>query len=67
MITLFSGTLWFGIGKTFLESTHARYPTDILFIEPQGDAHYSLTKDEPVVLQIFCHRSERNELRKFSG
>lgn len=53
MITLFPGTLRFGIGESFDESSLSPYTTGTFFTDP-GMPHYSLTKDEPVVLQIFA-------------
>lgn len=54
MFILLSGTLWFGIGEGFAESSLSPYTAGTFFTESQGMPHFSRTKDEPVALQIFA-------------
>ncbi len=51
MVTVLSGTLYFAFGEVFDESKLKPLPAGTFFVEPQGLAHYALTKDE-VVLQL---------------
>jgi quercetin dioxygenase-like cupin family protein len=52
MVTVLSGTLYFAFGETFDETKLRTLPAGTFFVEPKGVAHYSMTKDEPVVLHL---------------
>ena len=51
MITVLSGTLHFAFGEVFDESKLRPLPAGTFFVEPQGLAHFAMTKDE-VILQL---------------
>lgn len=52
LVTVLSGTLYFAFGEKFDESQLKAFPPGTFFVEPKDAAHYSLTKDEEVVLQL---------------
>ena len=51
MVTVLSGTLYFGFGDKFDESKLRALPAGTFFVEPQNTPHFALTKEE-VVLQL---------------
>ncbi len=52
MVTVLSGTLYFAFGEKFDETKLKTLTVGAFFVEPNGESHYSLTKDEDVVLQL---------------
>jgi len=52
MVTVLSGTLYFAFGDKFDETKLKALPPGTFFIEPKDAPHYSLTKDDEVVLQL---------------
>jgi quercetin dioxygenase-like cupin family protein len=52
MVTVLSGTLYFAFGEEFDETKLKPMPVGTFFTEPNGAAHYAMTKDEDVVLQL---------------
>jgi hypothetical protein len=52
MVTVLSGTLYFAFGEDFDEAKLKPMPVGTFFTEPKGAAHYAMTKDEDVMLQL---------------
>ena len=52
MVTVLSGTLYFAFGEEFDETKLMPMPVGTFFTEPKGAAHFAMTKDEDVVLQL---------------
>lgn len=52
MVTVLSGTLFFAFGEKFDEAKLTPMPTGTFFTEPKGAAHFAMTGDEDVVLQL---------------
>jgi len=52
MVTVLSGTLYFAFGEEFDEAKLKAMPVGTFFTEPKDAAHYAMTKDEDVVLQL---------------
>lgn len=51
-VTVISGTLQMGFGKTYDASKLQTLPPGSVFTHPAGQQHFARTGDEPVVLQI---------------
>jgi len=51
MVTVLSGTLYFGFGDKFDESKLRALPAGTFFVEPRNTPHYAMTKGE-VILQF---------------
>jgi quercetin dioxygenase-like cupin family protein len=52
MVTVLSGTLYFAFGEQFDEAKLEPMPVGTFFTEPKNAAHYAMTADEEVVLQL---------------
>lgn len=52
LVTVISGTLQLGFGKTFDEKALQTLPAGSVFSEPAGHLHFARTGREPVVLQL---------------
>ena len=52
IVTVISGTLQLGFGKTFDESRLQTLPPGSVFTHPASQQHFARTGDEPVVLQL---------------
>jgi hypothetical protein len=52
MVTVLSGTLYFAFGEVFDETKLEPMPVGTFFTEPKDAAHYAMTGDEEVVLQL---------------
>lgn len=52
IVSIISGTLYFGYGEKFDESKLIAYPAGSLFKEPVGAAHYSWAKDGEVICDV---------------
>ena len=51
-VTVISGTLELGFGKTYDEAKLKTLPPGSIFTHPAGQQHFAKTGNEPVVLQI---------------
>lgn len=51
MVTVLSGTLYYGVGERFDEAKLKALPAGSFFTEPEGQPHYALAKEQ-VVLQL---------------
>lgn len=49
MVTVLSGTLWAGIGKTFDKSKMKAFPTGTFVLMPAGVPHYVMAKDAVLI------------------
>lgn len=52
MVTVLSGTLYFGYGETFDESKLKPLGPGTFFTEPKGMPHFAMTKGEEVIVQV---------------
>jgi uncharacterized RmlC-like cupin family protein len=52
MVTVLSGTLYFAFGEEFDEAKLTAMPVGTFFTEPKDAAHFALTKNEDVILQL---------------
>jgi quercetin dioxygenase-like cupin family protein len=52
MVVVLSGTLYYAFGETFDEKKLIALPPGSFFTEPKNAAHYAMTKDKGVVLQL---------------
>lgn len=52
IVTVISGTLQLGFGKTFDEKALQSLPPGSVFSEPAGHLHFARTGAEPVILQL---------------
>ena len=51
-VTIISGTLELGFGKTYDEAKLKTLPPGSIFTHPAGQLHFAKTGKDPVVLQI---------------
>jgi uncharacterized RmlC-like cupin family protein len=52
MVTVLAGTLYFAFGDEFDETQLKAFPAGSFFTEPAHLNHYSMTKEEEVILQL---------------
>ena len=50
--TILSGTLYYGYGDTFDERMLKALGPGSVVVEPRGQPHFAMTRDEPVTLQL---------------